>query len=196
MTTGESKSRIFAVVLAAGGSTRFGSNKMLARAGGRTLVRRAADTAHAVCGTRSLLVAGADAGDVIRAAGDAAGFVIVNDRYADGLGTSIAAGVAAVARAADAVLLMLADQALVPAAHLSSMICLWSGAADAIVATAFDDTVGPPVLFPRGTFAELVKLDRDDGARALLHDPRFTIETLRCDAAAVDIDTPDDLAAV
>ena len=77
------------------------------------------------------------------------------------------------------------------ARHLVIALC-----ATVCTATAFAETRGPPVLFPRGAFDLLEKLTGDDGARAVLSDPRFTVHTVRFEDAAIDVDTPDDFAAL
>ena len=91
---------------------------------------------------------------------------------------------------------MLCDQPLVTAQHLRSLLEKWSGDEREIVATAFADTIGPPVLFSRGVFADLLELKGDRGARALLEDSRFNLLSVRFDDAAVDIDTLNDLDAL
>ena len=185
---------IFAAVLAAGSSRRFGRSKLLEVVGGTSLARRAADIARTVCGDRSLLVAGHESIAVIAAAGDAPQFVIVNDRHEEGLGGSIALATMAVAHVADALLLLFADQPLVTVRHLEALVGTWSGAQAEIVATAFSGTVGPPVLFPRGAFDALGALRGDTGAKRVLENPKFDVRTVPFEDAAIDIDTPADLA--
>ena len=185
---------MFAVVLAAGCASRYGSTKQLEVVDGKTLVRRAAELARDACGDKTVLVTGHDSATVARAAGNAVRFLVVNDRHTEGLGSSIAAAVKAVSHAADGVLLLLADQPLITVSHLQALKKRWSGADDEIVATSFESTMGPPVLFPRDTFPALSKLSGDRGARSLLKDSRFTIKTVEFEDAAVDIDTPEDLA--
>lgn len=184
---------VFAAVLAAGASRRFGSNKQVELLGSRPLVRRAADLARETCGNRSILVTGYESAIVAAAAGGGAQFLVVNERYADGIGGSIALAANSVAHVADALLLLFADQPLVTASHLRALIDRWSGADAEIVATGFSGTTGPPVLFPRGTFAALGKLSGDRGARSVLRDPAFDVRVIPCEAAAIDIDTPADL---
>ena len=122
---------VFAVVLAAGESRRFGQSKLLREVGGKAMVCRAAELARAVCGDCSLLVTGHDGAAVTDAAGNAPQFVIRNERHARGIGDSIALAARAVSHAADALLLVFADQPLITAAHLAALIEAWSGADNA-----------------------------------------------------------------
>ena len=187
---------LFAVVLAAGRSSRFGSTKQAATLGEVSLVRRAIDTAAAACDDRVITVIGHDAATVFQAMHTDSGFIIVNEAYEKGLGSSIAAAARACGTHVDALLLLLADQALVTARHLRTLIDAWSGSDDEIVATAYDHVLGPPVLLPRATFSDLCALSGDRGARELLSDDRFRRKTIHFEAAAVDIDTPEDLATL
>ena len=184
---------VFAAVLAAGSSRRFGRSKLLEMLGGEPLVRRATALAGSVCGERSILVTGHDSAAVWAAAGDAARFVIVNDRHQQGIGGSIALAAKAASHTADALLLLFADQPLVTAQHLEALVDRWSGKANEIVATAFAGTVGPPVLFPRGAFEALGTLGGDKGAKRILENPQFDVRTVPFEDATIDIDTPADL---
>jgi molybdenum cofactor cytidylyltransferase len=187
------KPTVFAAVLAAGESQRFGRSKMLESVQGETLVCSAANLAREVCGDCSILVVGHEGSAVCAAAGDAPQFVIVNDRYEEGIGGSIALAAGTVSHVADALLLLLADQPLVTAEHLRALVSQWDGADDAIVATAFSGTMGPPVLFPRAVFPALGELSGDQGAKTLLQSSRFDVRTIPFEDAAIDIDTPADL---
>lgn len=192
----DSDYRIFALVLAAGRGRRFGATKQLVEIDGQTLVARSARLARRVCGDRSVLVAGHDWQAVADAAGDACRFLVVNEIHERGLGTSIAAGVSAVRHAADAILLLLADQPLVTGEHLEALCACWSGDPREIVASNYAGTRGPPVILPRDTFDDLVRLDGDRGANRLFEDRRFAVETVPFEPAAVDVDTPADLESL
>ena len=191
-----SKHDTYALVLAAGSASRFGATKQLVEVDGVPLVRRATDAAAAACDKRVVLVVGHDWQAVCRAGLPEGGFLVNNDRYADGLGSSIARGVRSVRHTASAVLVLLADQPRVTADHLRALIDTWSGAGDEIVATAFDGAMGPPVLFARDCFEDLENLAGDSGGKHLLSDPRFRTRSVQCDHAAIDIDTRDDLRRI
>ena len=185
--------RCFAVVLAAGRSQRFGATKQLFEVDGVPMVCKAATLARAVCGDHTLLVAGHEWGDVVAAAEGQCQFVAINEDYTDGIGASIACAARSLAQSANSLLIMLADQPLITAEHLSALLSAWSGDDDEIVATAFAGVQGPPVLMPRSTFSDLARLSGDSGARKLLDSPKYRLTNVRFEPAAVDIDSPDDL---
>lgn len=187
---------VFAAIMAAGCSTRFGSTKQVAELCGTPLVRHATAAAQQVCGENVITVIGHDMSRVLAVLGDDSGFVIVNDDYETGLASSIVRAVHACGSDAAALLLLMADQALVTAEHLQCLLNEWSGSDDEIVATAYAGTAGPPVLFARGTFADLKGLRGDAGARALFDDERFVLKTVLFEPAATDVDTAADLAAL
>jgi CTP:molybdopterin cytidylyltransferase MocA len=194
--TDATKKRVFAVVLAAGSAARFGSTKQLAPVGGAPLAQHAVVAADAVFAANTVLVVGHDWQAVSKACSPPRGFLVFNDHFADGLGSSLALAVRSLRHAADAVVVLLADQPLVSADHLSAMREVWSGQDDEIVATAFSGTLGPPVLFPGACFDDLVQLHGDSGGHKLLEDERFTVAVVPFAGAALDIDYPDDLQAV
>lgn len=187
--------RIFAVVLAAGESRRFGKPKQLARVGGEPMVRIAAKLARTCFGRRSLLVVGHDGERVACAAGGGCEFLVVNDAFREGIGTSIACAASVLAPVADAIVLLLADQPLVEAAHVEKLVDAWSGHERHALLTAYADASGPPALLPRAVFDELRKLDGDRGAHAALERFDLQLDRLRFDAAGLDVDTAADLEA-
>lgn len=188
--------RIFAVILAAGRSRRFGATKQARLLGDLSLVERAQATARAACGGRVVTVLGHDWQAVLEAGDRTSGFIVLNDDFKDGMATSIATAARAVAAHADALVLILADQPLVDAAHLQALIAHWSGDPLQIVATAFAGRDGPPVLFPSGAFADLCELEGDRGAQDLLRSARYDVRRVTFEAAATDIDTPADLQSL
>ena len=184
------------LVLAAGSASRFGSVKQLEVFAGRTLAERAVRLAEQCSGSRSILVAGHEWPAVVAACAPLSGFVAINDRYEDGIASSVVAGVRAVQHVAGAVIVLLADQPLVTPAHLAALVAAWSGAETEIVASSYAGTTGVPALFARGAFDRLLALRGDQGARALFDDARFEVRTVAFADAAVDIDTPADLSAL
>lgn len=187
---------VFAIVLAAGASTRFGRTKQLEQFEGMSLAASAVRKAESVCGVRTVLVTGKDWKEVASACEPLAGFFVINTEYEQGLASSIACGVRAVPESADAILLMLADLPLVTTEHLENLVKTWSGSPQSIVASEFEDTLGPPVVFPRIDFDALLALRGDRGARPVIDANRDRVQAIACEEAAFDIDRPEDLAGI
>ena len=196
MVTNESKNSVYAIVLAAGSAARFGSTKQLAELDNISLARRATTLAAKCCESRSVLVLGHDWNAVWDACTPLRGFLIINDNYEAGIGTSIALAVQSIRHVASAVLVLLADQPLITVAHVAALIDGWSGDEQEIVATSYADTKGVPALFPAACFDQLATLNGDQGARALLNDAQFNVRKIVFEDAAVDVDTTADLARI
>ncbi len=83
---------------------------------------------------------------------------------------------------------------MLTAEHLSALIDEWLEAPNEIVISEYAGVKGPPVVFPAHCFDSLMKLEGDQGARSILTDTKYSVRALAFEAAAVDIDTPRDLA--
>lgn len=185
--------RPWVIVLAAGGSRRFGGPKLLARIQGETLLQRAMRAALGARPAGCIVVLGARADTLKRRLHPWPVRVVVNHRWRSGLASSIRAGIAALPREAPAALLLLADQVGVGPAELELLIAASRRAPRAIVASRWDAVTGPPALFPRRAFADLKRLRGDSGARKLLTDPRRRVIAIELPDAASDVDRPADL---
>jgi molybdenum cofactor cytidylyltransferase len=174
-------------ILAAGASTRFGSPKQLARVGGQSLLARAAAMATQFDG-RAVIVLGANA-EALR--GEVEGVeVVVNQRWAEGMSTSIHAAIHALG-ACEAVILALADQPAVTIGDLEALVAAYRTSHAAVVAAEYADTVGAPALFDRSRFDALLALRGDAGARALLR--QGDVVRVPIPNAAWDVDRLSDL---
>jgi molybdenum cofactor cytidylyltransferase len=191
-----SSNRVAALILAAGASSRMGRPKQLLDWAGRPLVRAAAEVALAarlhpllvVVGGAEAEVAGALAGLPLR--------IIANPDYAAGQSTSLRAGIAALDHDddADAVVVLLGDQPFVTAAIVERLVAEWQASGAAIVAPTYAGQRGNPVLFARALFPDLLAVQGDQGARAVLAADRARIRLVAFDdpRPLADIDTPED----
>ena len=177
------------VLLAAGAGRRFGGVKQLAPFDGEPLVRRACRTALAAGLSPVLVVLGANAEAVADAIRDLPVTPIHNERWSDGMGTSLACGVRALDAAVADVALLLADQPLVTAAHVRALVAARRAAAADLAATDTGLAIGVPAVFARALFPALAALTGDRGARDLVARAERRV-TLAFAPAAVDIDTP------
>jgi CTP:molybdopterin cytidylyltransferase MocA len=184
--------RLAAIILAAGAGRRLGGRKPLAVCAGETLLARAARSCRDAGLEGTIAVFGATGAEFVEAATDAALPFTVNANWHDGMGTSIAAGVAALPDDCDAVLLRTVDQVLVDADGWRELIAAWRQAPDAISAARYAGTTGVPAIFPRRCFAALGALRGDRGARGLLSADDDVV-AVDLPAAALDVDTAADL---
>jgi molybdenum cofactor cytidylyltransferase len=184
---------LHAIVLAAGGSSRFGSAKQLVRIGDRPLLSLIAGRAAEVVGQALLIVLGARAAELTPLLKHSPGSIVVNRDWRDGLASSIRAGIARLPPSCDGVMLVLADQACVTAEDLRRLAGAWRRQPLGVAAAQYRGTVGAPVIFPRHLFSELSDLRGDSGARVLLKRHADGLVKVPMTSAAFDLDTPDDL---
>jgi len=92
----------------------------------------------------------------------------------------------------DSVVIMLCDQPFVTRATIDNLLYQRQATGKKIVAAAYNNIVGVPVLFDRSLFNELLSLQGHDGAKKILHDRPDDIAVIPFEKGSVDIDTPDD----
>jgi molybdenum cofactor cytidylyltransferase len=187
---------LYAVVLAAGPSRRFGSAKQLVRVAGRPLMHTAVTRAAEVTGNSLIVVLGAGASELAPLLKHSPGAVIVNHEWREGLASSIRAGVARLPPTCRGVLLLLADQAAVTADDLRRLAGSWRKQPQHIAAALYSGTTGAPAIFPRTLFRDLAALRGDIGARPLLRRNADRVVRVPMPSAALDVDTPEDLLAI
>jgi molybdenum cofactor cytidylyltransferase len=196
----ERSGRIAAVVLAAGRSTRMGAvNKMLAKIGGKPLVRIAAEQALKSKASPVIVVTGHERELVERALDGLPVRFVHNPDYAEGLGTSLRQAVAAVPTEADGAIVCLADMPQVDSALIDKLIDAFDPDSGALVVVpSIDGRRGNPVVWARRFFNDLMSIRGDFGARYLIGSyAEAVVEVpLTGDAALIDVDTPESLSAV
>jgi len=192
----ESRRPIAAIVLAAGSSRRFGSQKLLADVGGQPMIRRTVLNILASAVDVVLVVVGADDEAVRGALGGLDVAFIHNPRHAHGMGTSIAAGIRSLSGDVTAALLALGDQPTVGAALVDALIDAFRDDRP-IVAPEFDGVIVPPVLFGRALFGALGALEGDTGARGVIEADRSLVRVVAMKGPPPpDVDSPADRLAL
>ena len=192
--------RIAAVVLAAGRSTRMGGpNKLLAEIRGRPLVRIVVEEALASLAKPVIVVVGHQRGEVEKALASLPVQFIHNPDFAQGLGTSLKAGIAAVPADADGAIVCLADMPQVDASLLNRLIAAFDPDRGALIAMpTVEGRRGNPVLWSRRFFPDLMAIEGDVGARHFIgrYSEAVVEVPLEGKAALVDVDTPEALVGV
>jgi len=187
---------IHVVVLAAGASTRFGATKQLVRVNGRPLLHTIVSRAAELAGHSMTVVLGAHAGELAPLLKHSPASIAVNRDWAEGIASSIRAGLTHTPATADAVMITLADQAAVTTEDLRRLAGAWRRNPACIATAQYAGGVGVPAVFPRWCFRELNELRGDRGAQSLLHRHVDRLVRLPMQSAELDIDRPEDLLAL
>jgi molybdenum cofactor cytidylyltransferase len=183
---------VYAIILAAGASSRLGSPKQLLEWCNRPLLEHAIVNARAVLNERVIVVLGAHA-ESIQATIDLSDVIsIVNPDWPEGMASSICAGVHALPESASAVLILLCDQPLINSAHLQNLLNGWQTAPDRIVTSQYHHSVGVPALFPAEFFGDLLSLNGDRGAKPILMKFEGSLLKISLPEAELDIDSMGD----
>ncbi|HQE93805.1 MAG TPA: HAD-IIA family hydrolase [Anaerolineae bacterium] len=188
-----SDSTVAAVILAAGGSTRFGAPKQLLLWQGRPLVAHTADVAWMAGLSPVIVVVGAESERVVPALAGRDVLVLHNYRWQEGMSTSLNLGVAALSSTVEAAVFLLVDQPLVDARFLRSLVTYGKQChAGIVVPVGREGRRGTPVLFARRFFPELAQLSGDIGGRALFGQYPADLVTMPVADPTVltDVDTP------
>lgn len=195
--------KVAVVLLAAGRSTRMGGpNKMLAEANGQPLVVHAVKAALASQAVEVVVVLGHMADQVKQAISAAVPTArlrfVINPDFAQGLSTSVRAGILALGKDIDAAIVQLGDMPGVTSALLDRLMAAFNPVEGrTICVPTVGGKRGNPVLWARRFFAEMSKVEGDTGAKHLIgeHADLVCEVEMTGEAAITDIDTPEALAA-
>lgn len=180
------------VVLAAGGSRRFGGPlaKQLVEIDGEPAVRRATRVTLAAGLERVVVVTGNAAGGVRRALGGLAVELAHNPAWEEGQSGSVRAGLAAVAAGAAAAVFVACDQPFLTAELIERLIARHAEGGAVAVAPSWRGRRGAPVLIDRALFAEIESIAGDAGARQLFARHPVAEVELDSEAPLLDFDDP------
>jgi CTP:molybdopterin cytidylyltransferase MocA len=188
-----------AVVLAAGASQRMaslGKPKQLIQIENEFLIDRAIRLATEAGCVPVIAVLGAQS-ETIKAQANLLAQITVNTAWEEGIASSIRAGVVAAKKLAprpDALMIMTCDQPAVTTHHLRAL--LTAANAGVIAASVYSGQAGIPAVFPHLYFEELMMLQGDTGAKALLKKHAAAVCGIPLEGGDLDLDTPEDLARI
>lgn len=190
---------IAAIVLAAGTSSRMGSNKLLADLGGAPLIRRTVEAVASWLLKEIIVVTGHEADKVAGALEGTDTTRVHNANYAQGLSTSLRRGLDALSKETEAVLVCLGDMPLVEVETVQRLIAAFDHANHhTICVPVHKNTRGNPVLWGRGHFAAMAALKGDRGAKGLMKQLNHEVVEIETVSAGIlmDADTPEALLKI
>jgi len=189
-----SDSRIGAVILAAGMSSRMGEAKQLLRLGENTLLGQVLENVRGSRVKDIVLVLGHEAEKIKERISTGNGVVVINESYQQGMGSSLRAGLAALPGGVDAAFIVLADQPFIRPGTLDSLMEQYMRSGAQIVIPTYKGFRGNPVLLDRSVFPEVMALTGDIGCRAIFGNHlegivKFPVEDI---GILLDMDSKDD----
>ena len=182
------------IILAAGGSSRYGQCKQLVEINGTSLVRLAVDKLSSLLPhDRISVVIGANSKAMAQSVRDLPVNVVLNEHWQQGLASSLKAGLNSVEPDCRAVMITLCDQALVTEDHLRQLLDLWLADPSEITASGYAGTVGTPAVIPAEFYPQLLALKGDAGAKSVLKNNADKVRIIPIPEAEFDLDVPADL---
>jgi molybdenum cofactor cytidylyltransferase len=192
--------RVAAIVLAAGMSKRMGpSNKLLEEVEGRPIVAHVVEAVLASKIARTVVVTGHEQARIEGALRGATARFVHNPAFAEGMSTSLSAGVRALDDTFDGAVIVLGDMPLLRARHIDRLLDAFDpNGPQTICVPTFGGQRGHPVLLAARHFGEVSALSGDVGARSILerHGDRVLEVPIDDEAIRVDVDTPEALNAL
>jgi molybdenum cofactor cytidylyltransferase len=168
--TGKNNSRVGAIILAAGKSTRMGEPKQLLRLGQSTVLEQTFENIRGAALDEIVLVLGSSA-EIIRQQLPVSTFkgikVVLNEDYDQGMASSLREGLSALDPQTDASLIVLADQPFIRPETFGQIIDRYRRSEAQIVIPTYKGSRGNPVLLDRSVFPEIMALSGDIGCRAI-----------------------------
>lgn len=187
------------IVLAAGLSSRMGGrNKLLLPLAGQPLVRHS--VAHALSADVGpvIVVTGHQHNQIENALAGCSIRFVYNSDFAQGMATSIVAGLRAAAETSDCCLMLLGDMPLIGAETIKYLVNAAGEAPDAAAAVpVFRGEWAHPVILRRKIFAEILQLRGDGGARKILAGRAdVLLLPVEDEGTVLDADTPEAFAQI
>ncbi|MEA3341942.1 MAG: HAD-IIA family hydrolase [Chloroflexota bacterium] len=188
------KNRVAAIILAAGGATRFGRSKQLLDWVGKPLLTHVTDVTLSAGLDPVIVVLGCRAEDVRASLGERPVRCVMNWRWEEGMSASVQVGLMALLPETEAAIFLQCDQPLVTPDLLRALAGRFEETGRAIIHPTHAGQRGTPVLFARRLFPDLARVSGDEGGRSVIArypDEVATVEVSDPDTLS-DIDTPQD----
>ena len=186
--------RVVAVVLAAGKSQRMGRFKQLLPFGGRAVVQTVVDMLHSLEIEEIVVVVGHRADEVRKVLADSARCV-ENPGYADGMFSSVLAGLNALDPKVDGMMLLLGDQPQIRVSVVKTVLDRFCSTGKGIVLPEVLGKRGHPVIIDVQRYGEAIRaLDGSEGLKPLVRGYPEDTEIVKIDDESIlrDLDTPED----
>jgi molybdenum cofactor cytidylyltransferase len=187
-------SDVWAIVLAAGASSRMGTQKLLLPYGDKTVIEKVIEQVHSLVGPDIVVVLGSHRDEIREKIGRPELKYVHNLHYMEGMLSSVICGFQALPDEVKAALVYLADQPQIPSEIAMQVISTWKLSGKGIVIPVYSGKRGHPVLIETRYMKEIEQLDPEQGLRMLSKKFSYDVQEVECTYQEIlrDIDTPED----
>ncbi len=183
--------RIWAIILAAGESKRMREPKMLLMFSGITMIEKVLGNVTSSDIDNTLVVLGAYRQSIIEIISKLPVGSCFNDRYEEGMLSSVKCGFRNLPSDFEAVLVFQGDQPFIAPKVVNKLIEAYRSSGKGIVIPVYDKKRGHPILIDRKYKDEVDKLEVREGLRALAHQFSKDVLEVETDESGIirDFDT-------
>jgi molybdenum cofactor cytidylyltransferase len=182
------------IILAAGSSSRFGYAKQLVMHKGESFIQHALAEATKVV-RKVVVVLGANAELIRKEMENIPAQLVYNRYWEEGMSSSIRCGLSFLLSEnpfLEAAVLMVCDQPFVTSSLLNELVTKYEETKKPIIACAYKNTIGTPVLFDKTFFPALLGLTGQSGAKKIIAENIDLTITIAFPLGHIDIDTKED----
>lgn len=185
--------KVAILIMAAGSSSRLGQAKQLIPYKEGTLLSYTIDECLASGLGDVSVILGANE-EIIRPSIQGRCAYFYNPNWKNGLGNSIAFGVKQIQNEnLNGVIIVLGDQPFFTKEILHQLILKKIETNASLVLSKYENDQGPPTYFSNNLFQELMVLEGDDGAKAVVQKHKDKVQKIAFEKGYIDIDKPEDL---
>jgi len=166
---------------------------------GKNLLQHVLSEAISSYASPVIVVLGANSDLVLKEIDKTKVYIIENKEWEEGMASSVRIGLSTLLQifpSADAVIFMVCDQPYVSATLINDLINRQVETCKPIVTCNYGETIGPPALFHKSLFNELMQLKGDAGARKIIQQHMDEVTTVLFPQGKIDIDTNEDYEAL
>jgi molybdenum cofactor cytidylyltransferase len=188
------KDNIWGIVLAAGASTRMKKQKLLLPFNGKTIIETVISTAISALKKNIFVILGANGDEISKEISGLHVNWVRNQRFSEGMLSSVICGFNSLPLDTDAVLIFLGDQPQIKKEVSFKLIDAYRNTGSGIIIPVFNAKRGHPVLIDYRYKSEIERLDPKKGLRQLMEKFSNDIYEIDCGMPEIlrDLDTPQD----
>ena len=180
------------IILAAGNSSRLGKPKQLLEYNGYTLLRNTIIQAKLIPDSFVIVVTGAYKKSIDEELAYTAAKVVSNPEWETGMASSISIGLQQLRLSNPQIktcIFTVCDQPFLTAQVFKDLVDQYKTSGKGIIASAYAETLGTPVLFSNTYFEVLENLKGHEGAKNVIQLHNDDVASVPFEKGAVDIDT-------